>query len=90
MYNMDTVQLCQGKSFVTMKSMKKDAVTGEWKKAFFYSKTCFSKYIIAMKQLPPTPVADRFEVYTHCEVASHTVVTRQEETEKEPPTPGKL
>lgn len=87
---MDTVQLCKGKSFVMMKSMKKDAVTGEWKKAFFFSKTCFSKYIIAMKKLPPTPGADHFEVATHCEVASHTVVTRQDEKEKEPPTLGKL
>eukprot|EP00210_Caulerpa_lentillifera_P002268 g2178.t1 len=78
MYNMNTVQTCYGKSFVMMKWMKKDASSGEWKKTFFYSKTCFPKYII--KQEDSSYISGtNYEITTHCETTSETTTVKPED-----------
>eukprot|EP00210_Caulerpa_lentillifera_P000580 g561.t1 len=73
MYEMNTVQCCKGKSIVYMETKKKCKETGTWKKKYFYSKSCFSKYIMLVKPLPPIPGAYRFEVATVCETAAETI-----------------
>eukprot|EP00210_Caulerpa_lentillifera_P002267 g2177.t1 len=77
---MDSVQTCYGKSFVMMKLMKKDASSGEWKQAFYYSKTCFTKYVI-MQDFSSNVIfgLSIFEVETQCKTAGETTTVKPED-----------